>query len=339
MSQTTDYLGYWTTRFFQEYIVTTRNLSRNTLKSYRDMFRLLVRYMKDKRNLSPNKIQICHLTKDVLLDFLNDMEGKRKISESTRNQRLAALKAFAKYLSLQAPEHIEWCREVINIPKKRAEKKIITYLEKAEMDALLALPDTSTRQGRRDYALLLFLYNTGVRAEEAASLKKCAFTLPKRKSDKEIPMVTIVGKGRKTRKCPLWNKTTLVIIALTQDMKPDDPVFINRLGQQITRFGVYEMVTRYGKILEESMPSVKDKRISPHTIRHTTATHLLQAGVDINVIRAWLGHVSVNTTNIYAEVNLEMKAKAINACAPKTTDNKRINWENDEDLLSFLDNL
>lgn len=339
MSQNTDYLGYWTTRFFQEYIIAARNLSRNTLKSYRDMFRLLVRHMKIEKNLSPSKILISHLTKEVLLGFLNGMESKRKISESTRNQRLAALKAFAKFLSLQAPEHIEWCREVIYIPKKRAEKKLITYLEKAEMDALLALPDTSTQQGKRDYALLLFLYNTGVRAEEAASLKMSAFALPKRKSDKEIPVVTILGKGRKTRKCPLWDKTTEVMIALTKGMKPEDAVFVNRLGQQITRFGVYEMVTRYGKMLEKSMPTVKNKRISPHTIRHTTATHLLQAGIDINVIRAWLGHVSVNTTNIYAEVNLEMKAKAINACEPETSTKQRINWENDEDLLSFLDNL
>lgn len=339
MTTNTDYMGYWTTRFFSEYIITIRNLSRNTLRSYRDMFRLLVRYMKTAKNIPPDKILISHLKKETLTSFLNGLESKRNISESTRNQRLAALKAFAKYLSLQAPEHLNWCSEVINIPKKRASKKLITYLEKMEMNALLAVPDTSRPQGRRDYALLLFLYNTGARAEEAASLKISSLTLPKRKSDKVISMVTIVGKGRKTRRCPLWDKTTEVLINLIRERQPDDPVFVNRLGQQMTRFGVYEMVTRYGKILEEHMPSVKDKRISPHTIRHTTATHLLQAGVDINVIRAWLGHVSVNTTNIYAEVNLEMKAKAINACTPEASAKQRIKWENDEDLLSFLDNL
>lgn len=339
MTPNTDYLGYWTTRFFGEYIISIRNLSRNTLRSYRDMFRLLVRYMKKTKNISPNKILLSHLTKEALVSFLDALESRREVSGSTRNQRLAALKAFAKYLSLQAPEHLNWCGEVINIPKKRAEKKLITYLEKAEMEALLALPNTSTSQGRRDYALLLFLYNTGARAEEAASLRTSSLTLSKRKSDKVISIVTIVGKGRKTRRCPLWDKTTEVLINLTKGRQPDEPVFINRLGQQITRFGIYEMVTRYGKILEERMPAVKDKRISPHTIRHTTATHLLQAGVDINVIRAWLGHVSVNTTNIYAEVNLEMKAKAINACAPEVSAKRRIKWENDEDLLSFLDNL
>lgn len=339
MNASTDYLGYWMKRFFNEYIITIRNLSRNTLKSYRDTFRLLIKHMFAKNNKTPDELLITDITKDEVISFLNNLQTNRGISESTRNQRIAAIQSFAKYLSLQAPEHVEWCREMRSIPKKRAEKKLITYLEKAEMDALLEMPDRSTAQGRRDYALLLFLYNTGVRAEEAASMKISALTLPSRKSDKTIPIATILGKGRKTRRCPLWDKTAEILTALTKDRNPEDPVFLNRLGQSITRFGVYEMVTRYGNMLEAKMPAVKDKRISPHTIRHTTATHLLQAGVDINTIRAWLGHVSVNTTNIYAEVNLEMKAKALQTCAPIESAKEKIKWENDENLLTFLENL
>lgn len=339
MNVPTDYLGYWMKRFFNEHIMTIRNLSRNTLKSYRDTFRLLIKHMHAEHRIAPDKLLIADISKERVISFLNGLQTNRGVSESTRNQRIAAIQSFAKYLSLQAPEHVDWCREIRNIPKKRAEKTLITYLEKAEMDALLEMPDKSSAQGRRDYALLLFLYNTGVRAEEAASMKISALTLPKRKSDKTIPIATIIGKGRKTRRCPLWDKTTEILIVLTKDRKPEDPVFLNRLGQPITRFGVYEMVTRYGKMLETSMPNVKDKRISPHTIRHTTATHLLQAGVDINTIRAWLGHVSVNTTNIYAEVNLEMKAKALQACSPEESAKEKIKWENDENLLSFLENL
>lgn len=339
MNASTDYLAYWMKRFFTEHMITVRNLSRNTLRSYRDTFRLLVKYMDSEKHIAPENLMIKDLTKDAVISFLNDLQTNRKVSESTRNQRIAAIQSFAKYLSLQAPEHMEWCREMRNLPKKKAEKTLISYLEKVEMDALLDLPDKTTTQGRRDYALLLFLYNTGVRAEEAASLKISSLTLPSRKSDKTIPVVSVVGKGRKTRRCPLWDKTANILSALVKDRKPDDPVFINRLGQPITRFGVYEMVTRYGNRLEAMIPSVKSKRISPHTIRHTTATHLLQAGVDINTIRAWLGHVSVNTTNIYAEVNLEMKAKALQACAPEVSAKKRIQWENNENLLSFLDNL
>lgn len=339
MNISTDYLGYWMRRFFNEYIITVRNLSRNTLKSYRDTFRLLIRYMYTDNNIPPDKLRITDISKERTISFLNGLQTNRGVSESTRNQRMAAIQSFAKYLSLHAPEHVEWCREMRNIPRKRAGKNLITYLERAEMDALLEMPDRSTSRGRRDYALLLFLYNTGVRAEEAASMKISALTLPKRKSDKTIPLATIIGKGRKTRRCPLWDKTTEILTALTKDRHPEDPVFLNRLGQSITRFGVYEMVTRYGKMLETSMPDVKGKRISPHTIRHTTATHLLQAGVDINTIRAWLGHVSVNTTNIYAEVNLEMKAKALQSCSPEESKKEKIKWENDENLLSFLENL
>lgn len=339
MNVSTDYLGYWMKRFFNEYIITIRNLSRNTLKSYRDTFRLLIKHMHAENNISPDKLLITDISKERVISFLNGLQSNRGVSEATRNQRIAALQSFAKYLSLQAPEHVEWCREMRNIPKKRAEKNLITYLEKAEMDALLEMPDRLTAQGRRDYALLLFLYNTGVRAEEAASMKISALTLPARKSDKTIPIATIIGKGRKTRRCPLWDKTVQILVTLTKGRGPDDPIFLNRLGQAITRFGIYEMVTRYGKMLETKMPNVKGKRISPHTIRHTTATHLLQAGVDINTIRAWLGHVSVNTTNIYAEVNLEMKAKALQSCSPEQSTKEKIKWENDENLLSFLENL
>ncbi len=339
MTDHTNYLGYWMRRFFNEHIISVRNLSRNTLKSYRDTFRLLIRYMQSDRKIAPENLIINQITKDTVTDFLESLQTDRGISVSTRNQRLAAIQTFAKYLALQAPEHVEWCREMRKIPKKRAAKTMITYLEKNEMDALLELPDRTTHQGRRDYALMLFLYNTGVRAEEAASLKVSSLTLPMRKSDRTIPIVTVVGKGRKTRRCPLCEKTTEVIKGLIKGKDPNDTVFLNRLGQPITRFGVYEMVTRYGKILEKKMPAVKNKRISPHTIRHTTATHLLQAGVDINTIRAWLGHVSVNTTNIYAEVNLEMKAKALQTCAPDRPTKKKIEWENNENLLSFLENL
>lgn len=339
MNMPTDYLGYWMKRFFNEYVISIRNLSRNTLKSYRDTFRMLIRHMHAENHIAPDKLLIADISKERIISFLNNQQTNRGISEATRNQRIAAIQSFAKYLSLQAPEHVEWCREMRNIPKKKAEKKLITYLEKAEMDALLEMPDRSTSQGRRDYALLLFLYNTGVRAEEAASMKISALTLPSRKSDKTIPIATILGKGRKTRRCPLWDKTSEILASLTKDRKPEEPVFLNRLGQTITRFGVYEMVTRYGKMLETRMPDVKGKRISPHNIRHTTATHLLQAGVDINTIRAWLGHVSVNTTNIYAEVNLEMKAKALQACAPEKSTKEKIEWKNDENLLSFLENL
>ena len=171
MNTSTDYLGYWMRRFFNEHVTTIRNLSRNTLKSYRDTFRLLIKHMHAEHHIAPDKLLVTDISKERVISFLNILQTQRGVSESTRNQRIAAIQSFAKYLSLQAPEHIEWCREMRNIPKKRAEKNLITYLEKAEMDTLLDIPDKTTPQGRRDYALLLFLCTTGVREEEAASLK------------------------------------------------------------------------------------------------------------------------------------------------------------------------
>lgn len=162
--------------------------------------------------------------------------------------------------------------------------------------------------------------------------------LPKGRN-REIPMVTIIGKGNKTRRCPLWESTTKLLLNIVSGKSQEDPVFLNRLGGPITRFGIYEMITRYAEQIESYVPSIKRKRVSPHTIRHTTATHLLQSGVDINTIRAWLGHVCVDTTNIYAEVNMEMKAKALDTCAVSIPKKSSKLWTEDKDLMSFLDSL
>lgn len=161
-------------------------------------------------------------------------------------------------------------------------------------------------------------------------------SLPKRKG---LAVVTITGKGNKTRRCPLWQHTREALSSIIKDRAEDEHVFLNRLGQPITRFGIYEMVTRYAEKIEDKIPTIKKKRVSPHTIRHTTATHLLQSGVDINTIRAWLGHVSINTTNIYAEVNMEMKAKALSNCEIEKKYKVKSHWRDDKKLMDFLDSL
>lgn len=333
----TMYAGYWLRRFLDEYVTTVRNLSSNTRKSYRDTFRLLLPCISRLCKKSPDVLLVTDIDDNRVLSFLKHLEDDRKVSISTRNQRLAAIFAFAKYVSMNSPEHIEWCRSIRCIPIKKASKRLITYLEKSEMDALLSLPNIKTEQGWRDYVLLLFLYNTGARAEEAATLK--IRDLQIQKNCKAIPLVTIVGKGSKTRRCPLWDITAKALRDLIKGRDSDQHVFINRLGDPITRFGIYEMVTRYADILEKSMPSVCSKRISPHTIRHTAATHLLQAGNDINTIRAWLGHVSVNTTNIYAEVDMQTKAKALAKCETSDLKSPKKHWKEDKNLMSFLDSL
>lgn len=330
-----EYAGYWIRRFLCEYLTDVRNMSDNTVKAYRDAIRLLLLHVCKKRKKAADTLLIRDITAEVVLCLLDELEQKRGCSIKTRNLRLSAFIALAKYVSSNCPEYIEWCIDIRNIPVKKTQRTLVTYLEKNEMDALLEMPNRKTEQGWRDYVLLLFLYNTGARAEEAASLQIKDLTMPKGRG---LPFVTITGKGNKKRRCPLWDDTRKELRTLVAKRDPDEYVFINRLKQPMSRFGVYEMVTRHASKLAVTMPSIRDKRVSPHTIRHTTATHLLQAGVDINTIRAWLGHVSIETTNIYAEVNLEMKAKALLNCEIKVKRSRK-HWRDDNNLMDFLDGL
>lgn len=219
----------------------------------------------------------------------------------------------------------------------KSSPECITYLEKNEMDALLNAPDRSTDQGKRDYAILLFLYNTGTRADEVAQLKITDLDIAYN-AKKDFSIVLIRGKGDKLRRCPLWHDTVNELNSLIDRRGQDENVFLSRRKEPLTRFGIHALVRRYVKKLIPEFPSLEKKRVSPHTIRHTTATHLLHAGVDINTIRAWLGHVSINTTNIYVEVDLEMKAKAL-ACCEVVGKKAKKHWRNDKDLMSFLNSL
>jgi len=301
-------LGVWIRRFLLEHLVAERNLARNTQRSYRDTLVLLIPFVAAKLGKPLDRLTPIDLSPDIVRLFLAHLEESRQCSIATRNQRLATLHALARFVGERSPEHIVWCGQMRAIPFKKTTKVVIPYLDKPEMDALLAAPDRETSQGRRDYALLLFLYNSGARADEAAQLvirDLHAATL----------FVRIIGKGNKERQCPLWQATGEVLSSLIANRSSEQRVFLNRSAHPITRFGIYAMVERYAKKVGAKMPSLANKRVSPHTIRHSTACHLLRAGVDINTIRAWLGHVSLDTTNIYAETDLEMKAKALAMCA------------------------
>jgi integrase/recombinase XerD len=263
--------------------------------------------------------------------FLAHLEVERHCSVTTRNQRLAAIHAFARFVGARSPEHLSWCAELTAIPFKKAAEGTLPYLEKPEMDAVLAAPDRRTSQGARDHALLLFLYNAGARADEAARLTVADLDLG------PSPAVRILGKGNKERLCPLWTSTASVLKALVAGRSGQDPVFLNRRRERITRFGIYALVKRCAAQAARHVPSIGSKRVSPHVLRHTTAVHLLRAGVDINTIRAWLGHVSLDTTNVYAEVDLEMKAKALSECT--IPDAPRRSWHRQPGLMAFLKSL
>jgi len=328
-------LGPWIRRFLLEHLVGERNLARNTQQSYRDTLRLLLPSIARRTRKRIDRLGVEDLSADRLRSFLQEMEEQRGCGVATRNQRLAAIHSLAHFIGLHSPEHVRWCGEVRAIPFKRAPRSLVNYLEKAEMDALLGAADVRTPQGLRDHALLLFLYNTGARADEVAHVHIADLDLGRTPS-RDPSAVLIHGKGNKLRRCPLWARTVEELLPLVKGRIPTAHVFLNRRGQPLTRFGIHALVERYAAVVAASLPSVAKKRVSPHTIRHTTATHLLRAGVDINTIRAWLGHVCLSTTNVYAEVDLEMKAKALANCEVEEKEKPQRPWREDTGLMEFL---
>jgi len=323
------FIGYWVRRFLMEYLVEERNLSLNTQSSYRDALALMFPFIAEKVGKPIDKLLVEHISPEVIRLFLLYIEEHRSCSIATRNQRLAAIHALAGFIGERCPEHIIWCGQIRAIPFKKTAKAAMSYLDKQEMDALLNAPVTSTKQGFRDYAVLLFLYNTGARAHEAASMTAEDLDL-----DHSLA-VKIKGKGGKIRICPLWSLTANTLRTLIADRQDSERVFLNCRGQKITRFGIHALVRRYVIKASNKVPSMRTKKVSAHTIRHTCAVHLLRAGVDINTIRAWLGHVSLDTTNVYAEVDLEMKAKALAHCEIFTSEQSR-RWNDQPGLMAFL---
>ncbi len=323
--------GPWIRRFLLEHLIGERNVSCNTQRSYRDALVLLMPFVANRLGKPVDRLAVEDITADVVCFFLLDLEKSRRCSVATRNQRLAAIHALARFVGQHSPEHIAWCGKIRTIPFKKATKAVRPYLDKPEIDALLASPNRQTPQGCRDHALLQFLYNSGARADEAAHVTVADLDLMSTPAS-----VKLLGKGNKERLCPLWPSTVAELKALIANRGAAERVFLNRCHQPITRYGIHTMVKRHTLKASTQMPSLKTKRVSPHTIRHATGMHLLRAGVDINTIRAWLGHVSIDTTNIYAEIDLEMKAKALAYCEVPNARKLTRPWRDDPNLMEFL---
>ena len=331
-------MGAWVRRFLVEHLVGEINLSRNTQQSYRDALRLLLPFVARLSRTPIDRLEVEAVSAEAVRAFLTDLEDRRGCQISTRNQRLAAVRSLAHFIARHSPEHIHWCGTIRTIPFKKAPRPMVEYLEKAEMDALLAAPDTTSSQGRRDHAILLFSYNTGARADEVAHVRISDLRLGLTPG-RDPSSVVIRGKGNKRRVCPLWRQTVEELNSLVSGRDPEASVFLNRRSQRLTRFGVYALVKRHATRAAMEHPALARKEVSPHTIRHTTAMHLLRAGVDINTIRAWLGHVSLRTTNVYAEADLEMKAKALSNCEIEGCSAPSRPWREDPGLMEFLRSL
>ena len=320
----------WLKQFFSEHVVTERNLSRNTRDSYRDTFNLLLPFVSGKVRKPIDRLTVEDLAIKRILQFLSDLEENRGCSVQTRNQRLSAIRAFARFVGSRDPGKLDWYAEVRTIRSKKTFPRSVTWLTKDEMEAVLAVPDRTAPRGRMEYALLLFLYNSGARVSEAIHLRACDLHLSDRIGSR-YGFVTIHGKGGKIRQCPLWPHTKDVLEKLACGREDNESVFLSQHRKPYTRFGVYRLVKR----CSDRVPALSGRTITPHVIRHTNACHLLQSGVDINTIRAWLGHVNLSTTNIYVEIDLQMKAKAMELCDAEEPGPERP-WRRDDGIMAFL---
>lgn len=321
--------------FFHDWLVQQRNIARHTILSYRDSWRLFLRFVATRKSKSVAQLDLMDLTATEVLAFLQHVEQERKVSIGTRNCRLAALRSFFGFLADREPLASAQCAEVLRIPTKRAPQPAICYLEENEISAILAQPDRSTIEGQRDHVLLAVLYNTGARIQEALNLSPQAMRL-------QSPcQVRLFGKGRKERICPLWPETVELLKALLkrQPRGNDESIFVNRYGNPLGAAGVRFKLNKYVCAAAKSVPSLTGKRVSPHTFRHSTAVSLVAAGVDVTVIRSWLGHASLDTTNHYARASTETKRRALEKVGESVRTAKLPRWKRDVELMAWLDSL
>ncbi|XYI03838.1 tyrosine-type recombinase/integrase [Sorangium sp. So ce1128] len=319
--------------FFCRRLLTQRNASPLTIASYRDAFRLLLRYVEERIHKAPSALTLADLDAPVVLAFLDHLERDRHNTARSRNARLAALHSFFHYAATQDPANLSTIQRVLAIPSKRHDQPLLGFLTPEEVAAIQAAPDGTTWSSRRDQVLFATLYNTGARVSEAVNLCVADF-VPGRTSTLHLR-----GKGRKERVVPLWKTTSQLVATWIEagHQRPDAPLFPNQVTRRMTRSGVAHRLKLAVATAATTCPSLRGKRISPHTLRHTTAMHLLQSGVDITVIALWLGHESPNTTHRYVEADLAMKQRALAKLAEPAPTIHRLAPH--DDLLAFLEAL
>jgi site-specific recombinase XerD len=316
--------------FFADYLVRQRRVSPQTVSSYRDTFRLLLQYLSQTTGKKPSDLNLDDMQAKAILQFLDSIERDRGNSIQTRNARLAAIRSFFRLVALRDPARMDLAAQILSIPVKRADRRLVGYLTRLEIEAILATPNTRTWSGQRDHALLLTLYNTGARISETLALRQDHVSFG------TGSLVHFKGKGRKERSVPLWPKTarTLRNWVEKRGENTERIFFPNAAGGFLSTDGANYILQQAVQRAIPSCPSLKAKRVSPHVIRHSTAMHLLQSGVDITVIALWLGHESLETTHGYVQADLRMKEQALGKLAPVGGSLSR--FKPDDALLAFL---
>lgn len=326
-------LGTLLQQFFAEYLMQQRHASPRTIAAYRDSFRILFTFTERRLGKRPAALSLEDLSAKVILEFLNYLETERHNTIRSRNARFAAIRSFMHYAGLKEPAALAFTQPVLAIPMKRFERPLVGYLSRELVEAVLAAPDTNTWSGRRDRVMFATLYNTGARVSELTGMLIADLSLT------PTAAIHIRGKGRKERHVPLWRNTAKQLRRWLEHepRAPHQPLFPNRAGGELTRTSVSERLHLAGQVAARRYPELAKRRISPHVVRHSTAMHLLQSGVDITVIALWLGHESPATTHAYIEADLAMKERAMQALHPPKM--KPLRYQPDDRVLEFLQGL
>ncbi|HVQ15062.1 MAG TPA: site-specific integrase [Vicinamibacterales bacterium] len=319
--------------FFTQRLMRQRCASAHTIASYRDTFRLLLQFVQRQLHKAPSTLALEDIDAPLVVAFLDDLEKARAVTARTRNLRLTAIHSFFRYVAFEAPTHAAQIQRVLAVPAKRFQRALVPFLSRQEVDALLAAPDQRTWSGRRDHALILLAVQTGLRLSELTGL---------RQEDLHVGTgahVRVLGKGRKERCTPLSKSTRAVLAAWLREplRAPDQPLFPNARGGRLSAHGVHYLLGKHVAAAAEVCSSLKQKRVSPHVLRHTTAMDLLQEGNEQCVIALWLGHESIDTTQVYLDANLEIKQRILDKITPPN--GKPGRYRPDDKLLAFLKNL
>ena len=320
-------------RYFAVHLIQQRGVSPRTVASYRDAIRLLLTFLSERSGRPPERLLLADLDAGQLLAFLDHLEKTRRNSVRTRNHRRSAICSFLRYVGSQLPETMGSVQRALAVPCKRCGRRPVDYLTREEMAAVLEASDTTTWSGRRDQVLFAVLYNTGARVSEIAMSKVHDIVLQRPAS------LRLHGKGRKDRVVPLWRKTALMLRDWIrhEQLSGESPLFSNSQGDAMTRSGIAKRLDQAIVRATAKCPSLKTKSISPHVLRHTTAMHLLQSGVDIAVIALWLGHENTATTHLYMTADMNMKERALSLLQEPSA--RRARYRPSDKVLSFLENL
>ena len=327
--------------FLVKYLSGEKNMSKNTIASYRDTFRLFLFFCEEEKKISPDRITLSSLTKDLTVEYLDWLEQKRKCCRTTRNQRLSSIHGFLRYVQRQLPENLFEIKRILGIPSKKTPKTIVSYLTEEELRILFRQPDVKTKQGKRDLVLLTLMYDSAARVAELIDLKVKDIRLV------SPSVVTLNGKGGKVRQVPILGKTKELLSGYLEEHKKypwpvaisDTPVFHNQKHQKLTRWGISYILDKYVKMAQEDTGFNVNFRVTPHVLRHAKAMGMLKAGINLIYIRDFLGHSNVVTTEVYARADSEMKRKALEESYKDLYTDEMPKWEEDENLMQWLHDL